>query len=245
MTKVFAHRGFSGCYPENTMLAFEKAIELGADGLETDVHMTKDGHLVMIHDESPLRTAGGKGYIFQYTLEELRKLDASYKDRFGDKFSNNPVPTLREYFELVSKHDGFLTNIEIKTDRIQYAGIEKAVLDLMDEFSLRDRIIISSFNHHTVKRFKELAPDVKCGFLCADWIINVGSYTKSHGIECVHPLFVQLTDELYAEIKNAGREVNTWTVNEEEFIERMIELGVDSIIGDYPDRTLKALGRLK
>ncbi|MBQ7580235.1 MAG: glycerophosphodiester phosphodiesterase [Clostridia bacterium] len=245
MTKVFAHRGFSGCYPENTMLAFEKAIELGADGLETDVHLTKDGQVVMIHDESPYRTTGDKGLVMDYTLEELRKFDASYKDRFGDKFSNNPIPTLREYFELVSRHDGFMTNIEVKTDRILYKGIEEAVLELIDEFSLRDRIIISSFNHHTVKRFKELAPDIKCGFLVGDWIINVGSYTKSQGIECIHPPYYQLTDELHPEIKNAGREINTWTVNEEADIKRMIDLGVDCIIGDYPDRALRALGRTK
>ncbi|MBQ7654794.1 MAG: glycerophosphodiester phosphodiesterase [Clostridia bacterium] len=245
MTKAFAHRGFSSKYPENTMLAFKKAIELGADGLETDIHFTKDKQIVMIHDENLYRTVGVKGFVSDYTLEELRQFDASYKAVFGDKFSNNPIPTLREYFEMVSKEKDFITNIEIKTDNNEYPGIEKALVELIDEFSLRQRIVISSFNHYSVMRFKALAPDVKCGFLLGDWIIDVGQYAKKHGIECVHPNYHNLTDECYKEMRDAGRQVNTWTVNSYADIERLIKMGVDIIMSDCPDKTLEALNRLK
>lgn len=246
MVKNFAHRGFSSQYPENTMLAFKKAIEFGADGLETDVHFTKDKQVVMIHDESLYRTTGEKDYVFNYTLEELKKLDASYKDKFGDKFENNPIPTLREYFELVSKEKNFITNIELKTDYMVYEGIEKAVLDLIDEFSLRDRIIISSFNPFSAKRFKALAPDVKCGFLLAQSVIDAGKYAKSHGMDSVHPLFVNLLNEDYFnEIKQAGCEINPWTVDEYDHIEKLAKMGVDSIISNYPDRVKEVLDKLQ
>ena len=96
MTKNFAHRGFSGKYPENTMLAFQKAIEVGADGIELDVQLTKDGELVIIHDETIDRTTDGKGYVIDYTYEELSKFDASYIYRGKVEF--NKIPTLKEYF---------------------------------------------------------------------------------------------------------------------------------------------------
>lgn len=244
MVKNFAHRGYSSKYPENTMLAFEKAIEFGADGLETDVHFTKDNEIVMIHDECLYRTTGDKRMVYDCTLEEIKKLDASYKDKFGGKFENNHIPTLREYFEMVSKEKNFVTNIEIKTDEHDYPGIEKAVLELIDEFDLRDRIIISSFNPFTVTRFKELAPDVKCGFLLCQPVIKAGKYAKENGVECIHPPFRILTKEYFNEIKQAGIDVNPWTVDEYEDIERLAKLGVDTIISDCPDRVKEVIEKL-
>ena len=243
MTKIFGHRGFSGKYPENTLLAFSKAIELGVDGIETDVHFSKDKELVIIHDERVDRTTDGEGLVADYTLAELKKLDASAG--FKGVYGNNEIPTLREYFELVKDVPNFVTNIELKTGVNEYTGIEKAVLDMIDEYNLRDKIIISSFNHFSVLRMKSLCPEMKCGFLEESWIVGMGAYTKEHGIECVHPIFNNLTDELYAEMKNNGREVNTWTVNEKEDIRRLISMGVDSIIGNFPDRALEVRAEMK
>ena len=110
MTKNFAHRGFSGKYPENTLLAFSKAIEEGVDGIENDVHLTKDGVLVVMHDELVDRTTNGKGYIKDKTYEELAQLDASY---IFKEYGPQKVPTLREYLELVKDTD-IITNIELK-----------------------------------------------------------------------------------------------------------------------------------
>ena len=112
MSKIFAHRGFSGKYPENTMIAFEKAVEIGVDGIELDVHLTKDNELVIIHDEDVKRTTNGEGLVKDMTLEELKKLDASAT--FVGQYGVNPIPTLREYFELV-KDTNIITNIELKT----------------------------------------------------------------------------------------------------------------------------------
>lgn len=239
MSKIIAHRGFSGNYPENTMLAFQKAIEIGAEGVELDVHFTKDGELVIIHDETIDRTTDGTGFVKDYTYAELAKFNAY--GRFEGQFGFQKIPTLREYFELVKDVDGFITNIELKTGIFEYEGIEKAVIDLVKEFGLEDRTILSSFNHFTVMRCKEYAPEIKTGFLVESWIIGIGEYTKSHGIDCVHPIYVNLKPELYAEMKNAGREVNTWTVNEYEDIKRLSDMGVDALIGNYPDRMIEIL----
>ena len=205
MTKNFAHRGFSGKYPENTLMAFSKAIEEGVDGIENDVHLTKDGVLVVMHDELVDRTTNGKGYIKDKTYEELAQLDASY---IFKEYGPQKVPTLREYLELVKDTD-IITNIELKTGVFEYTGIEQKVYDMLREFDMVDRIIISSFNQ--------------------------GAYVASTGVECFHPFFKNMTPENVAEVKSHGLEINTWTVNEEEDIREMFRVGVDSVIGNYPD----------
>ena len=237
-----AHRGFSGKYPENTMLAFRKAIEAGADGIELDVHYTKDGQLVIIHDEAIDRTCDGKGLVCDFTFDELQRFDASAG--FRGVYGVNRIPTLREYFELVKPLPKFITNIELKTGINVYPGIEKMVLDMIKEFGLEDRIIISSFNHFSVARFKALCPEIKCGFLEGDWILDFGRYTKEHGVECVHPRYNTVTEETAKEIKAHGIEINTWTVNTEDEVRRLYNLGVNAVISNYPDMVKKVMETL-
>lgn len=243
MTKNYAHRGFSGKYPENTMLAFKKAIEVGADGAELDVHFTKDHELVIIHDETIDRTTSGSGYVVDFTYDELSKFNAY--GNFKGKYEFQKIPTLREYFELVKPVDGFMTNIELKTGINDYPGIEKAVLELIDEFDLRDRIIISSFNHFSVMRFKALAPEMKCGFLEESRIIDFGAYAKKYGVEYVHPMHWNLTDDVIDEIGKNGIGINTWTVNDEKYMRRLIEKGINAIIGNFPDKTKAVIESFK
>ena len=234
MVKNFAHRGFSGMYPENTLLAFAKAVETGCDGIEMDVHLTKDGEVVIIHDEKLDRTCtNGTGYVRDYTYEELKHFDVSY--RFAGSCEPQRIPSLREYFELV-KDTGIVTNIELKTGIFEYAGIEKKVYDLIMEYGLRDRIIISSFNHFSIRRMKALDGEIRCGLLTETWLIDAGRYTKGVGAECLHPIFYNMTEEVASEVKSQGIDINTGTVNEEADIRTMIERGVTSIIGNYPDR---------
>ena len=238
MSKIFAHRGFSGNYPENTMLAFRKAVEIGVDGIELDVHLTKDNQLVIIHDEDIRRTGNGEGLVRDMTLEELRKFD--YSARFSGVYGFNAIPTLKEYFDLV-KDTAVITNIELKTGVFEYPTIEKRVIDMIREYGLEDRIILSSFNHYTILRCKEIAPDIKRGFLSESWLINYGKYTAENGVQCCHPIHYFLTDETVKEMHDAGCEINTWTVNEYDDIKRLSELGVDALIGNYPDRMIELL----
>lgn len=240
--KNFAHRGFCGKYPENTMLAFRKALEAGVDGIELDVQLTKDGHVVIIHDETVNRTTNGTGTVVSYLLEDLQKLDAS--SVFAGQMGFNPIPTLREYFELV-KDSRIVTNIELKTGVNQYPGIEAKVLELIREFKLEDRIIISSFNHFSVMRMKEMAPELKYGFLSDTWILDPGAYTKARDVECYHPSVNMMTQEIVDELKANGRVINVWTVNKEEQIRDLYKKGIDCVIGNFPDLTAQVLKELQ
>lgn len=231
MSKIFAHRGFSGYYPENTMLAFKKAIEIGVDGIELDVQLTKDNTVVIIHDETIDRTTNGNGLVNSYTYDELKKFDASFN---FNNFGFNRIPTLEEYFLLVKDLD-IITNIELKTSVYQYLGIEDSVLELIKKYNLEDKVIISSFNHFSILRMKKLAPQIKCGFLSEDWIIDAGKYTFSHQIECYHPRFNNLIPEVIEELKKFNIEINTWTVNDERDMLYLKEKGIDSIITNFPD----------
>lgn len=229
----YAHRGFSGEFPENTMIAFEKALEAGCEGIEFDVHFSKDGQLVICHDERIDRTSDKQGFIKDYTYEELCQADFSFK--FHDKVGFQRIPTLEEYLKLVKDKD-IITNIELKTGIFEYPGIEQAVYDLIKKYDLRDQMVISSFNHYSVKRMKAIDPDIKCGLLTESWILNPGDYVKASGVECFHPLFCMLqSKDVVENLRANGIEINTWTVNEAEYIDMMIALGVDGIIGNYPD----------
>lgn len=238
-TKNFAHRGFSGAYPENTMLAFEKAIEAGCDGIELDVHLTKDGEVVIIHDELLDRTTDATGLVSDYTLQELQKVNAAkIHRRTEEDFCG--IPTLEAYFQLV-KDTQIITNIELKTGVNPYPGIEEKVLHLIDKYELRERIIISSFNHYSVLRMKELAPDMEYGFLEESWLIHAADYTSQYGAGCMHPYFYVVTEDYVKEAKEKGLKINTWTVNTESDMRDMLEKGVDSIIGNYPDLCRKII----
>ncbi|MDO4942939.1 MAG: glycerophosphodiester phosphodiesterase [Lachnospiraceae bacterium] len=238
--KNFAHRGFSGKYPENTMLAFQKAYEVGVDGIELDVQLTKDGELVIIHDESVDRTTDGTGYVRDYTLTELRNLDASYL--YIGKTEKNLIPTFREYCEWVKDKD-LITNIELKTGVFEYLGIEKQVLDLLQEYHLEEKVIISSFNHFSILRMKEMAPQLKYGLLSETWFIDAGAYVKSLDVACYHPIFRNLTPEVVKELKSHNIEINTFTVNTREDVLDLYEKGIDSVIGNFPDMVREVLER--
>ncbi|MDY4920595.1 MAG: glycerophosphodiester phosphodiesterase [Phascolarctobacterium sp.] len=236
--KNFAHRGFSGKYPENTMLAFKKALEAGADGIELDVQLTKDGELVVIHDEKVDRTTNGTGLVRDYTLEELRKLDASYI--YTGKMGFNPIPTFDEYCQWV-KDTPLVTNIELKTGVYPYPGIEEKVLNMLEKYELKEKVIISSFNHFSIIRMRELAPELKYGLLEESWLVNPGAYVASVGVPCYHPYHGSLTPETVVEIKSHNLEINTFTVNDEESVKRLRDLGIDIVIGNFPDMTKKVL----
>ncbi len=234
MTKNFAHRGFSGNYPENTMLAFRKAVEAGADGIELDVQLTSDGIPVIFHDEQVDRTTNGSGYVRDHSLEALRALDASF--RFTGQYGINPVPTLREYFTYI-QDTPIVTNIELKTGVFEYHGIEEKVWAMIQEFGLEEKVIISSFNHFSILRMRALAPDLKYGLLSETWLINAGKYCHEVGVSCYHPFFRNLTPEVVHELKQYGIQINTYTVNTEEDVRDLASRGIDILIGNYPDLT--------
>ena len=241
MSQIYAHRGFSGKYPENTMLAFEKAVEMGCDGIETDVQMTSDGELVLIHDEWLERTTNGAGWVHQHTLAELKALDAN--KLFAGTYPAQQMPTLREYFEYMQDKP-LITNLELKTGLDVYPGIEKAVIDMAREYNMLDKISISSFNHYTIVRCRELAPQVNYGLLVNCWIVDVGAYAKKLGANTVNAEFrACLHREVVDEMHRNGIGAVVYTPNEVEDMKKLVENGVDILISNFPDRGMKVLGR--
>ena len=236
---VWAHRGASGYAPENTLAAFQKAVDLGADGVELDIQLTKDDQIVVIHDEMIDRTSDGKGWVKDYTLEELRAFNYN---RTKPEYKHADIPTMREVFELL-KPTGLFINIEIKTGVVFYEKIEEKILALTKEMGMEDRVCYSSFNHYTVTRIHELKPDAEVGFLYADGPINMPSYGVKHGVNALHPALYNLQyDGFVKECKEKGLKLNVWTVNERPYMEMCCQYGVDAIITNYPDIAKEVVG---
>ncbi len=230
---VFAHRGYSGKYPENTMTAFKKAHEANADGIELDVQFTKDKQLVIIHDEKIDRTTNGTGYVKDYTLEELKQFNAAKVH--NETCKEETIPSLDEYLNWV-KDTNLITNIELKTGVYYYSGIEEATLNLVKKYNLEDKVIFSSFNPLSVVKIKELAPDIKVGLLTeSGGIQNAGQLCKDFHFDYYHPDKKDLTQETIDGCKECGIGLNVWTVNDLEFIHKLYEANANAIITNYPD----------
>lgn len=243
MQKIFAHRGASAYAPENTLEAFDLAVKMGADGVELDVHMTKDGELVVAHDEEIGRVSSGFGLIKNMTTSELKK----YRfNRTHPEYQDATIPTLREVYELL-KPTGLQINTELKTSRIRYEHMEEKCVKLADELGMSDRVLYSSFNTASLRLLKHIDPNARVGLLRTPiGKINdrkvVDPWDLAHllSIDAIHPHFSELL--LYNEADKAhakGMRVNVWTVNEEEDMRKCLEAGADMLIGDYPDRMVK------
>lgn len=233
-TLNIAHRGFSGMYPENTMLAFKKAIDAHCDGIETDVQVSKDGVLVICHDELLDRTSTGTGLLKDYTYEELLNFDFGIK--FSPHFSGEKIPTLEDLLKLAKENNIFL-NLELKNGLFPYEGIEKKVIDLIYKYDLKDSIILSSFNHFSMIKCKEIDSSIKTGLLYEGTFVDIEEYCKKLGADALHPQYFSLLDpQLTKKIQDEGIMINTYTVNHEIHMNALLDLKVNSIISNYPDK---------
>ena len=242
MVQIFAHRGFSGYYPENTMLAFQKvAEETVADGIELDIQLTKDGEIVIMHDEMLDRTTNGSGWLKDHTLEELKMLSVGVNVK--GFFPRQTIPTLREYFTWL-KTTKLITNIELKTSYFEYEGIEEKLIAMVKEFGLEDQIWYSSFNHYTVARIKKLMPEAKCGLLTDTWLMNIGEYAASQGAASVNArTYFCAKEGVAADLHAHNIALQAWTPNDAEMMQELVGAGVDVLITNYPDIAAKGLGR--
>ena len=233
MTKAIAHRGFSSRYPENTLLAFTQALALGCDGAEFDVQLSCDNVPVVFHDESLLRITGDDLLVKDLTLRELKTLDVSYK--FRGQCPVQRIPTLEEYFALVRKKD-FLSIIELKTAIFEYPGIERQVIDMIDACRLNDRVIISSFNHYSLLRCKEIAPDLPYGLLYECRIAEPQRYAAELKMQYLHPDYRFLDDVELAKYEAAGIKTSPWTVDNEADIRYLLgQKNIYAIMSNKPD----------
>lgn len=237
-TQVWAHRGASGYAPENTLPAFQKAVALGADGVELDIQLTKDGEIVVCHDEQIDRTSNGKGFLKDYTLKALKQLDFSYTYK---NLGIVEIPTMEEVFDLL-KPTNMIINIELKTGIIDYPCIEEKIIALTHEKEMDDRVIYSSFNHYTIQKIQKLDAQAKTAFLYCDGIIDMATYGKKYHVDALHPAAydVRLPGFMDA-CKEYGIDVNAWTVDSEQLALECIEKGVHALITNYPDKIKKVI----
>ncbi|MFW6264466.1 MAG: glycerophosphodiester phosphodiesterase, partial [Bacillota bacterium] len=230
---IIGHRGAMGTAPENTAISFEKALNSGADGVEFDIHMSKDGELVVIHDERIDRvTENAQGFIKDYTLKELKEFDIGKK--FSAEFLGEKILTLEETLNIVQ--DSKIINIEIKNGPIFYPGIEEKTIEVIKKYNIIDKVIISSFNHYTIKKLKLVEDRIECGILYMAGLYQPWEYAKNIGAEAIHPYIYSIMPELINECQEMGIKINVFGVNEELSLSNFIQLGVDGIITDYPEK---------
>jgi glycerophosphoryl diester phosphodiesterase len=255
---LLAHRGFSSRYPENTMLAFEKAAELPIDGLEMDIHATRDDVLVVIHDESVDRTTNGTGPVQSFSLAELQALDAGYRftpdggQTYPFRGMGVTIPTLES---VLARFPGRWINVDIKQEEAHVVSLFR---DLIKRMDVAEQLCVGSFSTETLEQFRAACPTV----------VTVASVAETFRLYYLHKFFLDflfrggghplqiplqfqrfgLTLNLFTPrfLKAAHRHnmaVHLWTINEADAMRRFIEMGVDGIITDYPDRAVQICNR--
>jgi glycerophosphoryl diester phosphodiesterase len=216
------------------MPAFELALEAGSGGIELDVHLTQDGEVVVIHDPTLDRTTNGKGSVESFALAELKELDAG--SWYSSEFKGVKLPTLREVLELIKDHN-VLLNVETKA-ALGFEELNKGVALLIDEYSMWERTIISSFNHYALVHIKTIRAQARTGILYNCGLVNPWVYAKSIGASALHPHHKTILPELVQAAQANGMMVNVWTVDEAVDIERVALAKVDSIITNVPSKVL-------
>jgi len=231
--KIFAHRGASGNYPENTIVAFKEAARLPVFGVEFDVHMTADGELVVIHDESINRTSNGTGYVKDLSLAELKTYD--FGSWFASEFQGEKIPTLKEVLDVFDSTTHIL-NIELKSDIFPYEGMVEKVIDLIEERKLDSRVIISSFDHTAIQLVKRLNPQIETAALFMEVLVEPIDYLQKIPADALHILFPAAIRPSITEVIKSGMPVRTFTVNDEIYATILKQAGVQAIFSDYPEK---------
>ncbi len=238
---ITGHRGAAGLAPENTLLSIKKALDLKVDRIEVDVRQTKDYVVVCMHDETVSRTTSGKGAVCEYRYSSLMKLDAGIK--FSRKYSGEKIPSLEEVIRQVKGKSKLI--IEIKDGNELYPGIEERVVNLINKYNAKGWAFVHSFNDSVLVRInkidekivlhKLLIADFPLFYLIYDGnfrVTNLEFYNFVDEFSCYYPF---TTKRLIKKVHDLGKKINVWTVNDSIAINRLINLGVDGIITDYPN----------
>lgn len=234
---VIGHRGASAYYPENTMVAFRAAYEMGAEMVELDVLLSKDGVPVVIHDETLKRTTNGKGNVHDYTLAELKQLDAG--SWFGKKFAGEKIPTLEEVIQFAK--GTIALNIEIKTEAVRndlHGGIEEKSLALVKKYDMQEHVLFSSFDFRAIEHLRELDGEIATALLYEKKQskrkspVQLSREYRSMAFNCSRK---QLSEKWMDSLRESGIPVFIYTVNKEKEMKRLIDMGVSGIFSDKPD----------
>jgi len=229
---IIAHRGSSSAAPENTIAAFDVAVEQGADYIELDVQMTMDQHVVVIHDDTVERTTNGNGLVKSYTLDQLKKLDAG--SWFDQQYTNERIPTLQEILERYSQRIGIL--IEIKHPKRQI-GIEKAVARIINRFAYSRHIIIQSFDVHALQGIKAFAPSLRTALIIKPDAFKLTKRkltTYSSFANCLNMKKTMINRWWIDRIHTFGMDVFIWTVKDQKTADRIKKYPIDGVVTDNP-----------
>lgn len=235
---VIAHRGASASAPENTIAAFELALAEGADAIELDVHLSKDDHLVVIHDFSLERTTDGTGPVREHTVRELKRLDAG--GWYGRRFQGQRLQTLHEVLERFRDRTRFW--IELKTGSDLYPGIEERLVGAVEIYDVVDRSLLQSLDHAALARLRGFNREVRLGALVEHPPLDPAVVAPGLA-QAICPAMGLLTEADLSRIRGAGLDCYVWTVNEPAQMDRLVEWGVSGIITDRPEVLRRRLGR--
>ena len=237
---IIAHRGASRHAPENTLPAFQLAYELGANGIETDVHLTKDNVPVLIHDETLKRTARHPGYIKDFTYTQLKGFDVG--SWFGNDYLDTPILSLEDFLKWI-KPKNLNLNIELKNNKIDYHLLEYIVYEMLDHFELIERTTLSTFNHYSIKRMNSL--DIETALLTSRRRWNLVKYGKLLGADTLHIKHTLLTPRFIKQSRKKDVAVQVYTVNRTKQILKCFNYKCRGIFTDVPQKALKLRGELK
>ncbi len=237
---IFAHRGASAHAPENTLAAFELALEQGAHGIELDVKLSADGEVVVIHDATVDRTTNGRGRVSQLNLAALRELDAG--SFFSQTFMGEKIPTLADVFETIGNRA--CINVELTNFATPFDGLADKVCHLVQEFGLQKKILLSSFLPSNLTRTRGLLPETPRGLLAlGGWM---GWWSRSFGFnfgdyQALHPKQRDVTAQQVARVHRLKRRIHVWTVNTAKDMRRVLAWGVDGLFTDDPKLAMEVL----
>lgn len=242
---IMAHRGYDSAAPENTMTSFRKAYQAGANMIELDVHFSKDGQLVVMHDTTLDRTTNGKGLVKDKTLEELKQLDAGTK--FSKVFAGEKIPTLDEV--LAFAKDKISVNIEIKSEAVTEntppagTGIEEKVVNTVKKYDMEEYVMVSAFKGKALKRIKTFSPKISTGLLMVSngLFRSQVEYVSTIKADAVHEFSKFLSKQDIEKSHKYNIKENVWTVNSPNLMLQLINKGVDGLITDRPDLALRVL----
>ena len=243
---VLGHRGEPRLAPENTVASFALVrddLDHGVDGAECDVQMTKDGELVVIHDERVDRTTDGSGWVKDLTLQEIRKLDAGV--RFPGPLHHEPIPTMREVFEVFDGTRATL-NVELKNSEIPYQGMEERLLELAGRYSLN--VVYSSFNVQSMGVIRKLDAKARTGLLYAPWLVkapDVVAAAREQGANAIHPFVLNTLDGLIREVHEAGLALAPWTVDLSVLVRHFAASGIETVISNDPRMAAEAVASVQ
>ena len=237
--KIIAHRGANKKAPQNTLPAFRLAVQEGADGFETDVHLTKDGRAVICHNYTIDATSDGRGSIADYTFDELRLFD--FGSYFGEEFRGTPAPALEEFLEIAKSAALDVINIELKSPKNRNYAVVGKTLDAVRAFGVLDRVVVSSFDPRLLREVKAAEPRCKTGFLypCSNprtsgIVPSALLCAKKIGADFIHPAYIMVSRALVLAAHHMQIGVNVWTVDDPRTTAFLLACGVDGIITDCP-----------